>query len=85
VRETTDATRVRISPAEALKLARQADCIHARRGSAKVDIRMSDDPTDEDLAKALIGPSGNLKAPTIRVGRTLVVGFREDQYARLFG
>ncbi len=32
--------------------------------------------------EAVLGPTGNLRAPTIRVGRTLLVGFDEDTYAR---
>ena len=33
----------------------------------------------------LLGPTGNLRAPTARVGPTLVVGFSADAYRRLFG
>ena len=32
-------------------------------------------------AHELLGPSGNLRAPTVRRGRTLVVGFDEATYA----
>jgi hypothetical protein len=31
----------------------------------------------------LLGPTGNLRAPTLRIGRTLLVGFDEATYARL--
>ena len=30
---------------------------------------------------ALLGPTGNLRAPTVRVGKTLLVGFDENSYA----
>jgi arsenate reductase-like glutaredoxin family protein len=47
---------------------------------------MKKDPPDDDtLAAALLGPSGNLKAPTLRVGRTLLVGFSEAAYRQVFG
>ncbi len=36
----------------------------------------------EEAVDAMLGPTGNLRAPTIRVGRTLLVGFDEDTYAR---
>jgi hypothetical protein len=44
-----------------------------------------DKPSDETLTSVLIGPSGNLRAPTFRVGKTLVVGFHEETYRSVFG
>lgn len=43
-----------------------------------------DEPGDEELSKLVLGRSGTLRAPTIRVGDTVVVGFSADAYARLF-
>ena len=43
-----------------------------------------DKPTDERLAELLLGPTGNLRAPTLRIGKTLVVGFEEATYKKLF-
>ncbi len=40
--------------------------------------------TDPDFLKALIGPSGFLRAPAIRRGKTLLVGFHEEAYAETF-
>jgi len=31
------------------------------------------------------GPTGNLRAPSLRKGRTLIVGFDEATYRRLLG
>jgi len=39
-------------------------------------------PTDEELKKLLIGPSGNLRAPTVRRGKKLFVGFEPEQFER---
>ena len=33
------------------------------------------------IVTAMLGPTGNLRAPCLRVGRTVVVGFNEDAYA----
>lgn len=44
-----------------------------------------DPPDDETLAKHICGPTGNLRAPTIRQGNTLYVGFNEEAYAELTG
>jgi arsenate reductase-like glutaredoxin family protein len=39
-------------------------------------------PNDE-LVSAVIGPSGKLRAPAIRKGKTLVVGFHPEAYGEL--
>ena len=38
-----------------------------------------------DAVGAMLGPTGNLRAPTLRVGKTLLVGFNEDVYGKIFG
>ena len=43
----------------------------------------TDRPDDATLLARMMGPTGNLRAPTARVGRTLVVGFNEEAYARV--
>ena len=37
-------------------------------------------PDDEVLFSHLMGPTGNLRAPTARVGTTLLVGFNKPTY-----
>jgi arsenate reductase-like glutaredoxin family protein len=54
------------------------------RGKKIVMIDMKKDaPDDETLAGLLLGPSGNLRAPTLRHGKTLYVGFNEEAYREL--
>ena len=36
-----------------------------------------------ELLKCVIGPSGNLRAPTVRVGKTWYVGFNDESFAGL--
>jgi hypothetical protein len=56
------------------------------RGKAPVVFDMAKDPPDDDtLAAAILGPTGNLKAPAIRIGDTLLVGFNESAYQKVFG
>ncbi len=43
------------------------------------------DQEPEMLARLLLRPSGNLRTPAFRRGRTLVVGFDEVTYRRLLG
>ena len=85
VEEEVDAGRTRLGRKEALALARGVDRVVASRGAKVVvfDLR-KDRPSDADLLAVLLGPTGNLRAPTLRVGRTLVVGFGESVYAELF-
>lgn len=42
-------------------------------------------PSDEEILKLILGPTGNLRAPTIRVGKTLIVGFNPPGYEKLIG
>lgn len=42
-------------------------------------------PDDETLLKQILGPTGNLRAPTLRKGKTLVVGYNDAVYSDLFG
>jgi arsenate reductase-like glutaredoxin family protein len=39
-------------------------------------------PSPAELAAAMLGPTGNLRAPAIVVGRTMLVGFNEDEYQK---
>lgn len=50
------------------------------RGKNLTEIEVNDRVDDDTLAAALLGPSGNLKAPTLKVGSTLLVGFNETAY-----
>ena len=37
-----------------------------------------------DVLKVIMGPTGNLRAPTMRVGHRLVVGFSEEMFKDIF-
>lgn len=49
----------------------------------EIDLR-KDRPDDEALLKLVMGPTGNLRAPTLRVGKTLIVGFHPEMYDEIF-
>lgn len=84
VKQTTDASKERRGRAEALELARSARVVHVAKGKKMVTFDMKKDaPDDDTLATHLLGPSGNLRAPTLRIGNELYVGFNEDAYRRL--
>jgi hypothetical protein len=71
-----------LSPAEAVKLARTVRHVYVAKGKQVVHFDMqADPPSDADLKKHLLGPSGNLRAPTARSGDRLFVGFHPEEYA----
>jgi hypothetical protein len=39
----------------------------------------------EDAVAATLGPTGNMRAPTLKIGKTLIVGFNEEIFEREFG
>ena len=39
----------------------------------------------KELVGAMLGPTGNLRAPTIRKAKTVVVGFDEELFEQIFG
>jgi len=79
------ANKTKLGRKEALALARGADEVIVARGKKVVRFRRADRPSDEELAAVLLGPTGNLRAPAIRTGGTLVIGFHPDVFAELFG
>lgn len=85
MKERVDASKARIGRDEALALARSAARVLVARGRGVVEFDMQKHPPDDDtLAAHLLGRTGNLRAPTIRVGRTLLVGFSEEGYRHVF-
>ena len=45
-----------------------------------MEILQPDASDSADLLKKVIGPSGNLRAPTLKVGERYLVGFNPDLY-----
>jgi arsenate reductase-like glutaredoxin family protein len=80
VRERVDAKKVRFGEVEALALADRVDEIVSMRGSKVTRVDMRKKPARADVLAALLGPSGYLRAPTVRRGRTLLVGFVPEVY-----
>ena len=71
---------------EALELAGSVNDIYVAKGKKVVHLNMKKDKPDKaTLTKLLLGPTGNLRAPTLRKGKTLIVGFDEETYQKLFG
>jgi len=79
-----DAKKTTLKEKEAMALIREVDEIYASKGKRVVHLDLKKDKPDAATLKGLLlGPTGNLRAPTLRKGRTLVVGFDEATYAKL--
>ena len=71
---------------DALELTKSVTQIYVAKGKKVVHIDMKkDDPDETTLASLLLGPTGNLRAPTLRKGKTLIVGFDEETYDKILG
>lgn len=62
----------------------EATALHVAKGK-KVTLFEGDALQSEDALNAMLGPTGNLRAPTLRVGTTVLVGFNADIYASVLG
>ena len=70
----------------ALEIARAAERLIAAKGKKVTQVDISrDHPADDELAKLMLGPTGNMRAPTMRVGRTVIVGYNDQVFAEEFG
>jgi len=86
IREIVKANKQKIPADEAVALAMGSSMVLVAKGKKVLDFRikagqLQGGAKEEDLRKAIVGPSGNLRAPTIRTGKTLIVGFHPDLYA----
>lgn len=71
---------------DALGMARQAKRLIAAKGKkvTVVDVT-ANTPADDELAALMLGRTGNMRAPTMRVGDTLLVGYHEQVFADELG
>ena len=67
-------------------MARQASKIIIVKGKKVVTFDMKKNPPDDaTLLSHLMGPTGNLRAPTALKGKTMLVGFDAKAYKAGFG
>ena len=79
-----DARKTTLKEKEALALAQEVDEIYASKGKRVVHLDLRKEKPDRAaLLGLLLGPTGNLRAPTLQKGRTLLVGFDEETYSKI--
>lgn len=85
VQETIPASR-KLGLGDARALVEQADRLVVAKGKKLTELDVgAEPPTDDAVTRLMLGPTGNLRAPTLRVGRTLVVGYNEQVMVETFG
>ena len=77
----TDAKKATIKGDAALGVLKDVDELYVAKGKRVVHVNLTRErPPRGELLGLLLGPTGNLRAPTLRKGRTLIVGFDETTY-----
>jgi len=85
-RVVVDARKDQMGKRETVQILRKTQRVVAVKGKKVHDWNLKrDPPVEKDLFAAILGPTGNLRAPAIRVGKTLVVGFSEEAWKGVLG
>ncbi len=64
---------------EAAEIARGASRVIVAKGKKVSEFEPAGKAPSE-VVKAMLGPTGNLRAPTLRSGKMVLVGFSQDAY-----
>jgi len=80
-REVVEARKQTFAKRETIAILRRTGRVVAMKGKKVVDYDLKRDPPPEkELLEAILGPTGNLRAPAIRMGKTLIVGFQLESW-----
>jgi arsenate reductase-like glutaredoxin family protein len=74
----------KLAEADAKQLLKAASHLYVAKGKKLSEFKLAAKPDPEAVA-AMLGPTGNLRAPTIVRGKTLIVGFNEELFADVLG
>ncbi|VTS05957.1 ArsC family (seleno)protein [Tuwongella immobilis] len=84
VSESVESSKTRFPPEQAYALLEGITKLIATKGKKVLTFDLTAGrPDEETLKSVMIGPSGNLRAPTVKVGTTMMVGFDEAAYKEL--
>jgi len=65
---------------------KKASKLLSARGKKVVEVDLKNtELTQDEILKLVLGPTGNLRAPTLLIGKQMVVGFNEEMYADVLG
>ena len=78
----TDARKEKLDSTATWRLIQNAKAIYVAKGK-KIEILTPHADSQETILKAVMGRSGNLRAPTIRVEDNFFVGFNSGLYENM--
>ena len=80
--ETISANQ-KLQASDAKRLLGSANKLIAMKGKKVSEFNLQD-KVNKEAVDAMLGPTGNLRAPTIRSGKTYLVGYNEEIYRTEF-
>ena len=84
VSEIVNAKKERFGLNKAIELTTAIKDLYVSKGKKVLHIDLSKSkPNKDELENLMLGPTGNLRAPTIKSGKTLIVGFNDEAYKTL--
>ena len=83
IEEIVDARKNRIEVQQAWDIVKEAKKISIAKGKKVVNFPQVADEKEAVLKQAM-GPSGNLRAPTLRINDQFVIGFNPEMYEEKF-
>lgn len=84
---TVDAKKTKLSGEDALRLISMSEHVYIAKGKKIVHFELAEGlrPDDQTILSHMLGPTGNLRAPTIKLGNAVLVGFDENMYSDVLG
>ena len=81
-----DAKKDTHQKADAIEVLKKASVLMSAKGKKVSEVNLKKtELSQEEILKLVIGPTGNLRAPTLIVGKKMIVGFNEEMYQSVFG
>jgi len=83
IKEEIPASR-KLGESDAKDIAKGSSKVYVAKGK-KLDVFDMKSANVSEVAAKMLGPTGNLRAPTLRVGKTTIVGFNEEALETVLG
>ncbi|NCQ34594.1 hypothetical protein GW813_05845 [bacterium] len=85
MKEETSAAK-KLGAEKARELIKSASRIVVMKGKKVTTFdRKQDKPSEDEMLAAMLGTTGNLRAPTVVRGKTVLVGFNAEIYEEFLG
>lgn len=78
-KEVVSASKTRLPLDKALELLKGVEHIYSAKQNKVIHLDLKNQkPSKEDIAAHILGPTGNLRAPAIKAGNKLIIGFNKE-------